>query len=741
MSNFDEAYYLGQSEAVRERVDERFAGSALLDYLWVGSRERYSPTAAFDEAYYLANNPDVAAATRAAEFVCGYHHFLKNGAAEGRRGAPPGPCCLIDAGNVPRSDALTVAGIASGIQRSRPGWRVVVLAGWKLPTGSPLHPWVQWIKASSSSDDANARVAGEAPAYIVCLGAPTIAPPETAAVVALGDRQTVEADAGWDLADAVVPAGFGDGSDPAAAAERLAMAVETAAQVKSGRDRTRVVGGDPDAAIGGGLTVAVPAGDGPRVLTVVVDLPSASGRTTELLVLEGGGDPVALEASVGRPAHSAVRIGAEPARIVLRPRKAGYRAVSRLVLARIEGAPVDLVPPPIETAAASDALLEIDLNTDLARVKRELGRFLSKADTLIGERPAFEFGVPSVPTLASITIPRCLIVSTFDAERSWAGRDTLDVAAWREYLEARGFAIDMLELPPETASDVGRLLKQDLADHRFVVLTGPRASDLLDGGLERARHVVRLYRGAVSGGRAVDPRRRSDDLACARLADRVVVAGPADAAHYRAAGVPPGRIDYAPEFLPSIFRRLARPYDGRPRQAVLHLDTLAVLEDRIRRHRFARSAVQALTQAGWRVVISVSPRLRNRIEADLGLGGLHPEPEWCDPALDLPDILHSTRFVMAPGVVPWQIGGLVSATRIIGVRLLTDAPVQRADAGWLGTLPASAAGLGALDRLDGDPGAMDMEAVRAEAFRSLDRVIGFRDAGWQEGRRDRSPDI
>lgn len=742
LSEFDEYYYLDQSDLVRTRTRMRFRGSALLDYLWLGSRERRNPSAAFDETYYLANNPDVESAIARAQFLCGYHHYLKDGAAEGRRGVPPARCCVIDAGFADRSDAPSVARLVSAMQRARPEWRLVVLARWKLPAGVALHAWAQWIKVSAESGDISDVTAAEQPTYVLCLGEPAVRPPSSAVMVALSERHRPAGGGHWDAADAIVrtrPDATVDDTASTATAERIAVALETAEQVRRGGGRSRLVGGGPDASVGTGLVIMVPDGDASRVVTLALDLPPATGSAKEQIVLEANGAPVGLQVTVGQPAQTTIRIDAASTRIVVRPRKSGFQSRCRLVMARIESSPVDLVDAPALTRSASDALAVADLNTDLARVKRELGRFLTKADTLIVDRPALEFSLPTVPRLAPISIPRCLVVSTFDAERSWVGRDTLDVSAWREYLDSRGFAVDLLELPLGTASDAGRMRKQDLTDHRFVVLTGPRSAEMLRDGLDRASHVRSVYRGAVSGGRVVDGRRRADDLACAGSADKVVVACAEDASYYRAGGVRPGRIDYVPDCLPSVFSRPARPYGSRPRQLVLHLDTLAVLDDRIRRHGFAKAAVPVLCHAGWHVVISAAPRLRGRIEADFDTS--HPSVSWCDPAVDLPQVLHSTRLVLVPALDPAEMGGLTTAARVLGFRILLDGPVQPTLGGFFAALPRTVGDAAALDRLDRDPGSLDIEAVRADAYRSLNRVFGFRDAGWQEGRGDRSPDI
>ncbi len=48
----------------------------------------YSPTAFFDERYYLAMNPDIAAAVANHQFASGYAHFIAQGQTEGRAATP-----------------------------------------------------------------------------------------------------------------------------------------------------------------------------------------------------------------------------------------------------------------------------------------------------------------------------------------------------------------------------------------------------------------------------------------------------------------------------------------------------------------------------------------------------------------------------------------------------------------------------------------------------------------------------
>jgi len=741
VGGFDETYYFKHGVGIAERAREQFDGSALLDYFWIGCRERRSPGDGFDEDYYLRSNPDVAAALRASRFLCGYHHYLKRGRNEGRRGVAPAQCCVVDARHSARPAEAVVA-LVSALQRARPRWRVLGLATWTPAAEAGLDRAAGWLEAPTDPDPARPDpgrdlLAAERPAYIVCLDGLIAAPLEDAVIVA-----AVEADAGRteqpdavDVVATIRSSELWDAAGRAILAERLASALEAAGQVKARARRGRL-----DAAIGLGAAIPVGPADGERVLTVVIELPAEASVQREFLVLQADGEPVSLEPSAGVPAQVEIHLAAGCSRVSIRPRKPRYRAQSRIALARIEAMPVDLVPPP-DAAAATDLAL-IGLNADLARAKRALGRFFTNADALTAARPAIEFRVPPIPRLAPVVIPRCLVVSGFDTDRSWVGRDVFDVAGWRDYLDARGFDVDLLELPVETAGDVARLRERDLVDHRFVVLTGPRAPGLLTEGRASAGHLVRLYRGAASGGRGVETRLRAADLACARAADRLIVCDAADAAGYRAAGVPDGRIDHVPLFLPPAFRVPVRPYAGRPRRLLVLIDTPALLDGRVRRSGLGADVLARLGRSGWRLTIGAAPRLRARIADEFGLDGLQPQPDWSDPSTDLPVVLQSTRLAFVPGLEIAEIGGLVAAARIIGFRVLLDGPERRrspAD-GHLVSVPGAAVPE-RLDALDRNPGCLDPDTVRAEAFRSLDRIFGFRSAGWQEGRGDRPAGI
>ncbi|MDY6939727.1 MAG: vanadium-dependent haloperoxidase [Cyanobacteriota bacterium] len=85
---FDETYYLGMYEDVREAVAEGFLESGIEHFIEFGQFEGRNPSALFDEAYYLAGNSDVAAAVEAGQFTSGWEHFNLFGQSEGRDPSP-----------------------------------------------------------------------------------------------------------------------------------------------------------------------------------------------------------------------------------------------------------------------------------------------------------------------------------------------------------------------------------------------------------------------------------------------------------------------------------------------------------------------------------------------------------------------------------------------------------------------------------------------------------------------------
>jgi hypothetical protein len=75
---FDMAWYLGTYPEARAACGE--APEAALDYyLDAGCRLGHSPSPLFDEAFYLAANPDIAALIEAGQYESGFDHFCRHG--------------------------------------------------------------------------------------------------------------------------------------------------------------------------------------------------------------------------------------------------------------------------------------------------------------------------------------------------------------------------------------------------------------------------------------------------------------------------------------------------------------------------------------------------------------------------------------------------------------------------------------------------------------------------------------
>lgn len=82
-AEFDEEWYASTHLAREASTD------AWIDpwrhYVSRGMREGRSPSARFDEAWYLAFHPDVREAVAQGHLLCGFHHYVVTGRAEGRR--------------------------------------------------------------------------------------------------------------------------------------------------------------------------------------------------------------------------------------------------------------------------------------------------------------------------------------------------------------------------------------------------------------------------------------------------------------------------------------------------------------------------------------------------------------------------------------------------------------------------------------------------------------------------------
>ena len=82
---FDPAWYLRRYADARAICAGKPPEAALLYYLRVGARLGHSPSALFDEQFYLARNPDIAELVRSGNYPSGFDHFCQHG----HRGVSP----------------------------------------------------------------------------------------------------------------------------------------------------------------------------------------------------------------------------------------------------------------------------------------------------------------------------------------------------------------------------------------------------------------------------------------------------------------------------------------------------------------------------------------------------------------------------------------------------------------------------------------------------------------------------
>lgn len=82
---FDEAYYLKTNPDVAAAVKRGEFKSGLQHYQRHGAKEGRNPNADFNEAYYLKQNPDVAAAVKKGDFPSAFAHYQEWGAKENRK--------------------------------------------------------------------------------------------------------------------------------------------------------------------------------------------------------------------------------------------------------------------------------------------------------------------------------------------------------------------------------------------------------------------------------------------------------------------------------------------------------------------------------------------------------------------------------------------------------------------------------------------------------------------------------
>ncbi len=82
---FDRGWYLSQYADARVLCSGQDEDAARLYYLRVGVRLGHAPNPYFDEAFYLARNPDIAALVQAGAYASGFDHFCQYG----HRGVSP----------------------------------------------------------------------------------------------------------------------------------------------------------------------------------------------------------------------------------------------------------------------------------------------------------------------------------------------------------------------------------------------------------------------------------------------------------------------------------------------------------------------------------------------------------------------------------------------------------------------------------------------------------------------------
>jgi O-antigen biosynthesis protein len=76
---FDTGWYLHHHEDARTACAGQPAEAVLAYYLGIGARLGHSPSPMFDEAYYLAANPDIAELVRQGAYASGFDHFCQHG--------------------------------------------------------------------------------------------------------------------------------------------------------------------------------------------------------------------------------------------------------------------------------------------------------------------------------------------------------------------------------------------------------------------------------------------------------------------------------------------------------------------------------------------------------------------------------------------------------------------------------------------------------------------------------------
>ncbi|WP_114944830.1 Ig-like domain-containing protein [Microvirga calopogonii] len=119
---FNEAWYLGQNPDVAAAVKAGTFSRGFEHFLKFGAQEGRAAapgSSGWDEQFYLAHNPDVAAAVKMGALASGFEHFLKFGAQEGRAATADGEGWNEDfylQHNPDVAAAVKAGGLASGLE-------------------------------------------------------------------------------------------------------------------------------------------------------------------------------------------------------------------------------------------------------------------------------------------------------------------------------------------------------------------------------------------------------------------------------------------------------------------------------------------------------------------------------------------------------------------------------------------------------------------------------------------------
>lgn len=113
---FDESFYLAENPDIAAAIATGDINSAFEHFVVFGISEGRDPSILLDEAFYLATNPDVEAAVQAGSFSSGLEHFLIFGDVEGRD-----PSSLFDQSdylinNPDVNDAVLAGAFQSGFE-------------------------------------------------------------------------------------------------------------------------------------------------------------------------------------------------------------------------------------------------------------------------------------------------------------------------------------------------------------------------------------------------------------------------------------------------------------------------------------------------------------------------------------------------------------------------------------------------------------------------------------------------